>query len=300
MNARANEMTMTNPHAEADALDALLADLDALPTPVEESEEVIESVVGELELEAAAPSEDEVHEHRAEELLEEENYLAEIKEGSPEVIEPVAEKPKKAAKPKLTEEEKAAREAARLAERTAKREKKEAEKAAKRAEREAAKKDAPVRKHYATKVERVTDKLGAQLGDYTVLTLSDAALTGDELAAKQAETLAILNEAGVKVQNRMTLLLEFVAGKQANLNEVIGRAFKVLHAEGHITVGEKGNFHQNLLAKPYSVSAARAMGNNTLAAMRDFKVIAKDADGKYVANPESLILMKVNAMLGLK
>jgi hypothetical protein len=42
------------------------------------------------------------------------------------------------------------------------------------------------------------------------------------------------------------------------------------------------------------------MGNNTLAAMRDFAVIQKDAEGRYVANPESLILMKVNAMLDLK
>jgi hypothetical protein len=117
---------------------------------------------------------------------------------------------------------------------------------------------------------------------------------------RQQETLDILKGAGVKVQNRMTLLLEYCAGKQSKLNEVIARAFKMLHKDGFITVGEKGNFHQDLLAKPYSPAAARAMGNNTLAAMRDFAVIQKDAEGRYVANPESLILMKVNAMLDLK
>lgn len=289
------EIGMGNPNAEADALDALLADLDAPTGGAEEiveaaSDEMIEQHPGELEIEAATPSADEQHEARAEEL-----HLEEVKAGGP-VEEAEDPKAKKAADKAAKKAEQDAARAAAAAKRKTERE----EKAAKRAAEKAAK-PAPVpRKHYASKVERVTDKLGEHLGDYTVLTLSDAALTGDELKAKQQETLDVLKVAGVKVQNRMTLLLEFVAGKQSKLNEVIQRAFTLLHKDGHLTVGEKGNFHQNLLAKPYSAAAARAMGNNTLAAMRDFKVIAKDAEGKYVANPESLILMKVNGMLGLK
>lgn len=261
------EIGLGNPNAEADQLDALLADLGV---PVEVSDEIVEDVVGELEIEAATPT--------VAEVTTVDDSAKKVTDKAAKKAEQEAARASAAAKRKIEREEKAAKRAA--------------EKAAK---------PAPVpRKHYASKEERLTDKLGANLGDYTVLTLSDASLTGDELKAKQQETLDILNAAGVKVQNRMTALLEFVAGKQSKLNEVIHRAFTLLHKDGHITVGEKGNFHQNLLAKPYSVAAARAMGNNTLAAMRDFKVIAKDAEGKYVANPESLILMKINAMLELK
>lgn len=274
------EIGLGNPNAEADALDALLADLDSTPV-LASADEIVE------------PATDEVQEHAAGEL--------EIEAADPgaeptETVETVEDsKAKKAADKAAKKAEQDAARAAVAAKRKAEREEKAAKRAAEKVE-----KPAPVpRKHYASKVERVTDKLGEHLGDYTVLTLSDASLTGDELKAKQAETLEVLKGAGVKVQNRMTMLLEFVAGKSSKLNEVIERAFKLLKADGYITVGEKGNFHQNLLSKPYSAAAARAMGNNTLAAMRDFKVIAKDAEGKYVANPESLILMKINGMLGL-
>lgn len=294
MNARIAEVNMTNPHAEADALDALLATLDE---PTDEIIEPSAPPVGEHAIEAAG----------AEIVERTEDELAELQ--ALEVEVGVAPAPLKVVTPtkkmggKLTDEEKAAKKKAQDDARDAAREKRRIEreeKAAKRAAEKAAK-PAPVpRKHYASKVERIADKLGDKLGDYTVLTLSDASLTGDELAAKQQETLDIVKNAGSKVQNRMTLLMEFVAGKSSKLNEVIARAFKLLHTEGKLTVGEKGNFHQNLLAKPYSPAAARAMGNNTLAAMRDFKVIAKNADGEYVANPESLVLMKVNAMLELK
>ena len=155
------------------------------------------------------------------------------------------------------------------------------------------------RKHYANKVARVSDTLGAELGNYTILTLSDAALEGAELAAKQQETLEIMGKAGVKVQNRMTLLLEFVAGKSGRLNEVIERTVRLLAKEGSIRTGDKGNLHQNLLAKPYSPAAARAMGNNTIAALRGFSVIVKGSDGSYTVNPESLIWMKLQGLLGL-
>lgn len=268
----------------ADDLEAMLASLDAgsAPAAVAGADEIIEPAMDDSDdsviepnLTAAVATDDDL-----------EAMLADTPVADPEPVEaaPV--------------DKKADREAKKAADRAAKK----ADREAKKAEREAkkAEKPAPVpRKHYASKVERITDKLGEKLGDYTVLTLSDAALTGDELAAKQQETLDLVKGAGVKVQNRMTMLLEFVAGKSGKLNEVIERAFKLLKADGHITVGEKGNFHQNLLAKPYSPAAARAMGNNTLAAMREFSVICKNESGVYVANPESLIYIKVCSMLGI-
>lgn len=155
-----------------------------------------------------------------------------------------------------------------------------------------------VRKLYTSKVERITDKFGAELDNNTVLTLADAALTGAELEAKQKETLEIISKAGIKVQNRMTLLLEFVGGKSSKLNEVITRAFAILKKDGFIRSGEKGNFHIDLMTK-YSVASARAMGNNTLACLRDLRVIEKNADGAYVLNDDSLIAVRANALLGL-
>ena len=291
------EVGMGSPNAEADALDALLAGLgvppaDEIVETVGAEDDMLEAAVGELEIESAAPTDVLIDDEAGLEAALDE--LSALEDHHEEVTEEVEEAPV---------DEKAAKKAAADAEKAAKKAAREVERAAKKAEREAAKEDKPApipRKCYANKVERVKDKLGEHLGDYTVLTLSDAALTGEELAVRQQETLDILKGAGVKVQNRMTQLLEYCAGKQSKLNEVIARAFKMLHKDGFITVGEKGNLHQDLLAKPYSPAAARAMGNNTLAAMRDFAVIQKDAEGRYVANPESLILMKVSSMLDLK
>lgn len=274
------EVGMGNPNAEIDALDALLSDLGVPHDDLDvEAVETIEA--GELELEAAIGSM--INDAADDEVVE---VVADDK-GAAKVAAAAAKADAVAAK-------KAAAAVAKVA--------RDAERAEKKAERAAAKaaKPAPTpRKFYATKVERVTDKLGADLGDNTVLTLSDAALTGDDLAAKQAETLEIIKGSGVKVQNRMTLLLEFVSGKSSKLNEVITRALTLLKAEGNLKTGDKGNFHLNLIAKPYSPAAARAMGNNTIAAMRGFKLIQKNEAGVYVANPESLFLMKANQLLGI-
>lgn len=162
------------------------------------------------------------------------------------------------------------------------------------------KKEAPVRKHYASKTERLNDKLGTSLGDYTVLEVSDATLEGNALKTKQDETLATLKGAGVKVQNRMTFMIEFAAGKTAKLNGVIVTAFKLLASEGKITVGENGNLHKALIKHPYSPTAARAMGGNTLLAMKLLKVVVPGEKGEYLPNPESLYRIKINSMLGLK
>lgn len=160
-----------------------------------------------------------------------------------------------------------------------------------------AKAPAAPRKHYANKVERITDKLGADLGDYIVLEMADATLEGADLAAKQNETLDAIKAAGVKVQNRITFVLEFMSGRSAKLNDVLASAFKLLKEEGSITVGDEGNLISGLVAAGKKISSARAMGNNTIAALRTLKVISKDADGRYVPNAESLVLAKMNSML---
>lgn len=151
------------------------------------------------------------------------------------------------------------------------------------------------RKHYASKLERISDKLGDKLGEYTVLELADAMLVGTELAAKQQETLAIVKASGTKVQNRQTFIFEFIAGKSAKLNGVIQTALTILSKDGYIAMGIEGNLYKALIAKPYSPNAAKAMGGNTVLALKSLKVVIDEA-GKLVANPNSLILAKFKAM----
>ena len=257
--------------SEAD-FDTLLADLGLN----DDDDEIIikaEEEVGEAELEAAVAAaetqdvinahydeESEAHEKR-EALLNEECLLDPM--SHPEALltdEGAPEAPKKEKKAKEPKEKKV-----------------------------------PVRKHYSSKAERVSDKLGSSLGDYMVLELTDAALTGDDLAAKQSETMQILKEAGQKVANRMTFLIEFAAGKSANLNGIALTALNLLKSEGKIVTGEKGNLMTEL-TKKYAKTSANAMGNNTVAAMRSLKMITKGEDG-YVPNPNSLYYHKISGML---
>lgn len=151
------------------------------------------------------------------------------------------------------------------------------------------------RKHYSSKVERLTDKLGATLGDNIVLEVADAMLTGDALQTKQAETLATIMSSGKKVQNRQTFIIEFVSGKSAKLNNVITTALQVLKKHGSINMSADGEFYKALIAKPYSVNAAKAMGGNTVLAMKTLKML-KEEGGKFVANPNSLIMTKLASM----
>lgn len=231
----------------------------------------------------------------------------EVPEASPA---PTAETPEAKAEREKAEKEaqKAAKKAERekiAAEKKAKREeeaaKKKAEREAKKAEREAAKAAKPKTIHFGSdKVGRIKHTLGEQLGDYMVLTMQDAMLTGDDLVAKQNETLETIGKMGSKVKNRAVFLFDFVSGKKKELNEVLERTLRVLARDGKLVSGDKGNLHADLIAKPYAPSAARAMGNNTLNLFRTLKLIQAGTEKQtFVANPDSLLLAKANSLLGL-
>lgn len=158
---------------------------------------------------------------------------------------------------------------------------------------------AAVRKHYASKSERLSDKFGDKLGDYLVLEVTDAALDADALKTKQIETMEMIKTAGVKVQGRAVFILEFIAGKTAKLNGVIESAFKTLAQDGKLTTGNEGNLHHRLLAHPYSPLAAKSMGGNTILAMKTLKVITKSENGSYIPNPNSVVRSAMNSMLGI-
>lgn len=156
------------------------------------------------------------------------------------------------------------------------------------------------RKHYTNKAERIKDRLGEALPEFvSALTLDDAAKLDSEEAvtAATAETMTLIAGMSKKKQNRAGFLLEFVSGKKDKLNNVMAIAFSVLRTAGFLTTGKDGNYLSALLAVPYSPAAARAMGGNTIAVLEDLKLIVADGKGRYVGNPESLLLAKVVSML---
>ena len=153
------------------------------------------------------------------------------------------------------------------------------------------------RKHYADKTERLKDKLGAGLVDYSVLTLADAGVSEAELGAVMETTMGIIRAMNKKEANWAVKFIEYMAGKKASLSEVTSRIFKVLERDGAITTGNDGNVFKDLIARPYSAGSARAMGGNNIGMLVDLKVILADGKGRFVANPESLLLMKVKSML---
>jgi hypothetical protein len=154
------------------------------------------------------------------------------------------------------------------------------------------------RVHYANKTDRIVARLGDNLGDYMVFEAADGELVGDALKAKQAEALAVIDGMAVKVKNRASLLIDWLSGKTAKPNEILFRALNVLHDDGKIATGDGGNLHKNLLKKPYSPSAARAMGRNTITVLEKTKmIVATKVKGEYAPNPNSLFLMMARQML---
>lgn len=168
------------------------------------------------------------------------------------------------------------------------------------AEAGAPKKERVPRKHYSDKVERLKDRMGASLGEYMVLTAADA-MVEDEAAlqATMDATLQIIRDMNSKEKNRASGFIEFLSGKKAKLNNVLERVLSVLERDGYVQTGNEGNVFKDLLSRPYSPASARAMGGNTIGVFRELKVIIPNegVKGRYIANPDSLLLAKAKSML---
>jgi hypothetical protein len=143
------------------------------------------------------------------------------------------------------------------------------------------------RKHYASKVERLGDRLGEKMSDFVMLTTDDVERDREEL---KAEFNATMKSAGVKVQNRIGFITEFVSKRTARLNKVCATAIKLLLDEGKLTTGEQGNLHKALMGQSYTVAAAKAMGGNTVLALQKLKIVSNGGKGAFVPNPNSLYL----------
>lgn len=153
------------------------------------------------------------------------------------------------------------------------------------------------RVHYSDKVERLQARMGDQLGEYTVLTTADALVDEAQLAVVVDRTLEIMRAMNSKEKNRASNFIEWLSGKKAKLNNVLERVLIVLDRDGFVSTGNEGNVFKDLLARPYSPASARAMGGNTVGMFTDLKVIMADGKGRFVANPDSLLLMKAQSML---
>lgn len=161
------------------------------------------------------------------------------------------------------------------------------------------KKVATPRKHYTDKVERLKDRIGESLSEYTVLTTADALVGEAELTVVMERTLEIIRAMNSKEKNRASNFIEFLSGKRAKLNNVLERVLNVLARDGSVQTGNDGNVIKDLIARPYSPASARAMGANTVSMYKELKVIIpmEGAKGKFVANPDSLLLAKAMSML---
>ena len=156
-----------------------------------------------------------------------------------------------------------------------------------------------------------SDVLLSRLGgspDEIVLEFSDTELSAEKLQANQQKLLELLNirpssEAAVtsgsstqkKVGEKAIMLFSWLKSG-GKMNEVMLRTFKVLIRDGHISTGDKGNLHLELLTKPYSTGTARAQSGQMMKLLPMLKIATLE-HGKLVANPDSVILVKVKSEL---
>jgi len=163
-----------------------------------------------------------------------------------------------------------------------------------------------LRDHFATPSQKVAAHLGDAKGEYLLLNMDDAMLEGEALVERQASIAAMLDDKNPKTwklaqkEKEKAVMLFGYLKKGGQLNEVMRRAFTLLINEGELTSGDKGNLQQDLLKKPYSIGTARSQANQMFGLFQALEIVTKSEKGKFVANPDSLILAKVKGMLGLQ
>jgi hypothetical protein len=146
-------------------------------------------------------------------------------------------------------------------------------------------------------------KLGAKANEFLVFSLNDATtLEQADLEMKAQAFVDRMNDREAiadKVREKIIMLFTWMqkGGGADALNEVMRRAFTVLHEQGELTSGDKGNLQLNLLAKPYSVGTARSQANQMFMAFPELGLVVKEK-GRMVANADSALLPVINQMLG--
>ena len=95
---------------------------------------------------------------------------------------------------------------------------------------------------------------------------------------------------------------------QQPLGQLCGRGSAVIeafavdedqHRDGKIVTGDAGNYFTHLFAKPYDIGTVHAAGNSTLNVLKQLMVLVPGDKGELLPNPDSIVLERVNAGLGL-
>jgi hypothetical protein len=289
-------------------LDGLLDDLNVPEGGVQEAPEVFEAQTQSADghtdevLEQIEESADAIAARQAVYAAQGEVDLDALFGGQPEADKPVTEEGEvvegaqptgKKARVKLSAEEKAARAKAR-----------DEERAKKKAERDAAKAAQPPKEPRPTSVSHkpgdlLVAKLGSKWREFVVFDDADAADTlvleksQDEFVERMNDPKAIAD----KVREKAIMLFTWLKNG-GELNEVMRRAFTVLHDQGQLTSGDKGNLQQNLLTKPYSLGTARSQANQMFMLFPELRLTVKHKGG-MVPNANSVLLPLIYDRLGL-
>lgn len=147
-------------------------------------------------------------------------------------------------------------------------------------------------------------KLGAKASEFLIFSMNDAAtLDQAGLEAKAQAFIDRMNDKDAiadKVREKIQMFFVWMmkGGGAETLNEVMRRALTVLHEQGELTSGDKGNLQLNLLSKPYSLGTARSQANQMFMAFPELGLTVKEK-GKMVPNPDSALLPIAKQMLGL-
>lgn len=295
-------------NVEGDVLAGLLADLTVPDGAVIEDGE---NPAVEASVESADAHTDEVLEEQIEESADaiaarQAVYAAQgtpdleaLFGGQPEADQPatgadeaVEDAPKKG-RVKLSAEDKAARAKAR-----------DEERAKKKAERDAAKAAKPPVEPRPTSIthkpgDLLVAKLGSNWREFVVFEDQDAADTlvlersQDEFIERMNDPKAIAD----KVREKAIMLFTWLKSG-GELNEVMRRAFTVLHQDGQLTSGGKGNLEQNLLLKPYSKGTAASQANQMFMLFPILRLTVKHKGG-MAPNANSVLLPMIFDRLGL-
>jgi hypothetical protein len=140
-------------------------------------------------------------------------------------------------------------------------------------------------------------KLGEKADDWLVFD-SNASL--EQIQVDKACFIDRMNNRDAiadKVREKINMFMVWMV-KGGTLNEVLKRAITVLHQDGQLTSGDKGNLQLNLLSKPYSVGTARSQANQMFMALPELQLTIKER-GRMVPNPNSPLLIGAYAALGL-
>lgn len=133
---------------------------------------------------------------------------------------------------------------------------------------------------------------------YLMLEVEDQQRNSEKQEDKRDEVLALIAaNPQKKVQEKCVRLFAWMQNG-GTLNKVLSMSIRLLMTEGYLVFGVNGNLHKYLLNE-YTVDTSGAQANQMSSMLPMLKIVCRDKDGKYLPNPDSLLLMRLNAELGL-